>query len=127
MSDFDRRSFCAGAAAGIASMIVPAAADAQTSGQPVAHFGYDDVLKRARDLASAPFEPKPPALPDVLGKLSFDAWRDIRFRRDKALLGQDGGPFRLEMFHLGHIYPQPVTVNVVREGLATPVPYAPSL
>src|SRR5438128_5515640 len=125
MSDFDRRSFCAGAAAGLASMVVPVASvEAQTSGQPVAHFGYDDVLKRARDRATAPFEAKPPALPDVLGKLSFDAWRDIRFRRDKALLGADAGPFRLEMFQLGHIYPQPVTVNVIREGLATPVPYA---
>ena len=109
-------------------MIAPSAADAQESASPpVAHFGYDDVLKRARDLAGAPFEANPPPLPDVLAKLSFDAWRDIRFRRDKALLGTDGGPFRLEMFHLGHLYPQPVTVNIIREGLATPVPYAASL
>ena len=109
-------------------MIVPDLAAAQQApGQPVAHFGYDDVLKRARDLASAPFEANPPPLPDVLSKLTFDAWRDIRFRRDKALLGSADGPFRLEMFHLGHLYPQPVTVNIVREGLPTPVPYSSAL
>ena len=62
-----------------------------------------------------------------MAKLDFDAWRDIRFRREKALLGTEGGPFRLEMFHLGHLYPQPVTVNIIREGIATPVPYAASL
>ena len=109
-------------------MVIPAGGHAQqVSGQPIAHFGFDDVVKRARDLASAPFEATPPPLPDVLAKLSFDAWRDIRFRRDKAFLGTNGGPFRLEMFHLGHLYPQPVTVNIVREGLATPVPYSSAL
>ena len=129
MAKLDRRALCAGFAAGAASiMIAPSCATAQQAPeQPIAHFGYDDVLKRARDLATAPFEANPPPLPDVLSKLSFDAWRDIRFRRDKALLGTDGGPFRLEMFHLGHLYPQPVTVNVIREGLATPVPYSAAL
>ena len=94
---------------------------------PSPHFGFEDVLKRARELGTAPFEANPPPLPDALAKLDFDAWRDIRFRRDKALLGSDGGPFRLEMFHLGHLYPRPVTVNIVREGIATPVPYSASL
>ena len=90
-------------------------------------FGFEDVLKRARELAHVPFEANPPPLPEALAKLDFDGWRDIRFRRDKALLGNEGGPFRLEMFHLGHLYPQPVTVNIIREGMATPVPYSASL
>ena len=87
-------------------------------------FGFEDVLKRARELGPAPFEANPPPLPEALAKLDFDGWRDIRFRRDKALLGNEGGPFRLEMFHLGHLYPRPVTVNIIREGIATPVPYS---
>lgn len=129
MPDLDRRTLCAALAGGAASAMLSTMASAQDqpSGPPVAHFGYDDVLKRARDLAGAPFEASPPPLPDVLGSLSFDAWRDIRFRRDKALLGQDGSPFRLEAFHLGHLYPQPVTINIVREGLPTPVPYSAAL
>lgn len=133
MQDLNRRVVVAGLAAGAASSLSPGAlaqAPAQgqpVPGQPVPKFGFDDVVKRARDLGTAPFEATPPALPDSLGKLDFDAWRDIRFRTDKALLGQDGGPFRLEMFHLGHLYPRPVTINVVREGIATPVPYSTSL
>ncbi len=31
----------------------------------------------------------------------------------------------MEMFHLGHLYPRPVTVNIVREGIATPIPTRP--
>ena len=50
-------------------------------------FGYDDVVKRARDLAGAPFDAQIPALPDSLAHLDFDAWRDIRFKSDKLLAG----------------------------------------
>ncbi len=128
MQDLNRRHVVIGLAAGAsAGLMTPARAQTSPPGQPVAKFGYDDVLKRARDLATAPFEANPPALPDALAKLDFDAWRDIRFRPDKALLGDTGGPFRLEMFHLGHLYPRPVTVNIVREGIATPVPYSTNL
>ena len=66
-----------------------------------APFGYQDVVKRARDLAAAPFDSSIPPLPDGLATLDFDAWRDIRFKSDKPLLGQEGANFRLELFHLG--------------------------
>ncbi len=123
----DRRAIVAGIAAGLAQAATTPLM-AQNAGEPpVTRFGFEDVLKRARELGTAPFETNPPPLPDPLAKLDFDAWRDIRFRRDKALLGTEGGPFRLEMFHLGHLYPRPVTVNIIREGIATPVPYAASL
>lgn len=127
MVSLDRRTIVAGIAAGVAEVLA-APLMAQTAGEPpVNRFGFEDVLKRARELASVPFEANPPPLPEALAKLDFDGWRDIRFRRDKALLGTEGGPFRLEMFHLGHLYPRPVTVNVIREGISTPVPYSTSL
>ena len=95
--------------------------------QPQVHFGMEDVLRRARELAGAAFDANVPPLPDMLSKLDFDAWRDIRFRPDKALLGAAGGPFRLQPFHLGHLYKRPVTVNIIRDGIAAPIPYAPGL
>ncbi len=126
MQDLSRRRVVAGlAAAGTAGLAGPVGVRAQAPGQPVARFGFEDVLRRARDLATVPFEAAPPPLPDPIANLDFDAWRDIRFKPDRALL--DGGPFRLEMFHLGHLYPRPVTVNVVREGIPTPVPYSTGL
>ncbi len=128
MPSLDRRAIVAGLAAGFAGAFAPVVG-AQSGGEPppLNRFGFEDVLKRARELATAPFETAPPPLPEALARLDFDAWRDIRFRRDKALLGTDGGPFRLETFHLGHIYPRPVTVNVIREGLAAPIPYSSGL
>ncbi len=128
MPRLDRRTIVAGIAAGLVEVLAsPILAQSAAGEPPVNHFGFEDVLKRARELAAAPFEANPPPLPEALAKLDFDAWRDIRFRRDKALLGNDGGPFRLEMFHLGHLYPRPVTVDIIHEGIATPVPYSSAL
>ena len=123
MPKLSRRSLLAGFAAASGARIAPAA-NAQTA---PARFGYDDVVKRARDIAAAPFAGPAATLPEPLNGLDFDAWRDIRFKPDKALLGQNGGPFRLQTFHLGHLFKQPVTINTIRDGLATPIPYATNL
>jgi periplasmic glucans biosynthesis protein len=90
-------------------------------------FRYEDVVRRARDLAGAPFDATLPPLPEPLNRLDFDAYRDIRFRPERALLGSSGGPFRMQLFHLGFLYTRPVTVNVIRDGVPTPVPYQPQL
>ena len=93
---------------------------------PAPRFDFDNVVRRARELASAPFVPPAP-LPEALQKLDFDAWRDIRFRPDRALLNTPGSNFRLQTFHLGFLYRNPVTVNTLRDGIATPIPYSSSL
>lgn len=128
MTDLSRRTvFSSLAAAGLAGL-VPAGALAQmgnpSPGAQQPRFGFNDVVKRARDLAAAPFAKDQP-LPDALEKLDFDAWRDIRFRPDKAFFSNGG--FRLQTMHLGHLYKRPVVVNIVRDGIATPIPYAANL
>lgn len=90
-------------------------------------FDFDDVVRRARDLTTADFDTASPALPEALNKLDFDAWRDIRFRPDKAFLATNGSQFRLQLFHLGHLYRRPVTINTLRDGIPTPIPYAANL
>lgn len=90
-------------------------------------FRFEDVVRRARDLAGAPFETSVPPLPEPLARLDFDAYRDIRFRPERALLGSSGGPFRMQLFHLGFLYTRPVTVNVIRDGVPAPVPYQAQL
>ena len=92
MHDLSRRALLVSiVAASGAGLAAPAAA--QTDASPPAApapptFGYEDVVKRARDLAAAPFDSSIPPLPDGLATLDFDGWRDIRFKSDKPLLGQ---------------------------------------
>src|ERR1700691_1370732 len=131
MHDLSRRALLVSiAAASRARLVAPAAAptDAPPPAAPAPPtFGYPDVVKRARDLAAAPFDSSIPPLPDGLATLDFDCWRDIRFKSDKPLLGPEGANFRLELFHLGHLYKRPVVVNVLRDGIPAPIPYAANL
>ena len=131
MHDLSRRALLVSVVAASGARLIAGAA-AQTDAPPPAAaapapFGYQDVVKRARDLAAAPFDSAIPPLPDGLANLDFDGWRDIRFKSDKPLLGQEGANFRLELFHLGHLYKRPVVVNVLRDGIPAPIPYAANL
>ncbi|AWN41884.1 glucan biosynthesis protein G [Methylobacterium durans] len=124
MTELNRRAVVAGLAA---ATLAPAAATAGAEGRNPRAFGFEAVEARARELASAPFDLREPTLPAQLSKLDYDAWRDIRFRPDKALLNTPGSPFRLQLFHLGFLFKRPVTVNLVRHGVSTPIAYQPSL
>jgi glucans biosynthesis protein len=110
---------------GLAALAAAGPALAQQSGPTP--FRFEDVIRRARELAGVAHDPAGQALPEPLGRLDFDAYRDLRFRPDRALLGSGGGPFRMHLFHLGFLYQRPVTVNVIRDGVPTPVAYQPQL
>jgi periplasmic glucans biosynthesis protein len=127
MTDLTRRTLVSCLLAAGASVAGNASAQSGQSAEPPPKFNFDDVVRRARDLATAPFDPTPPELPEALAKLDFDAWRDIRFRPDKAFLGANGSLFRLQLFHLGHLFKRPVIVNTLRDGIPTPIPYAANI
>ncbi|GLS43677.1 glucan biosynthesis protein G [Methylobacterium brachythecii] len=92
-----------------------------------AAFGFETVEQQAKALAQAPYDASIPPLPPALAALDYDAWRDIRFKPGKAYLGERGGPFRLQLFHRGFLYPRPVAVNLVHDGVASPIAYSPDL
>ncbi|WP_376985716.1 glucan biosynthesis protein [Bosea sp. R86505] len=133
MTTIDRRRVLAGLSAALSLSAAPSALLAQQpvppaepSAEPQPRFGFDHVVSRAREIAAVAYEPGP-NLPEPLSRLDFDAWRDIRFRPERALLAQNGSPFRMQMFHPGFLFTRPVVVNVVRDGVATPVPYSANL
>ncbi|NIX78006.1 glucan biosynthesis protein [Microvirga terricola] len=107
----------------LATVAMPALAQAPQGAPVTAQFRFEDVVRKARELAAAPYEDTPTQLPEPLNRLSFDDYRDIRFRPDRAFLSSGGGLFRMQLFHLGFLYQRPVTVNVVRDGVPTPIPY----
>ncbi len=83
-----------------------------------------EVVSRARAAAAAPFQPSEMALPEVLAKLNYDTYRDITFRRERALWHDDRSAFEVQFFHPGYLFKQPVAVNTVRDGEVRPVPFA---
>jgi glucans biosynthesis protein len=127
MTEITRRRLIGAMAATGAHSTLGRAVAQTLPGVAAAHFGFEDVTRRARDLAGAPFEGALPDLPAGLDKLDFDSFRDIRFRPERALFSNTGVSFRLETFHLGFLYRRPVTVNTIRDGIPTPIPYSAAL
>jgi glucans biosynthesis protein len=83
------------------------------AGAEAAEVNLDYVAQRALERARQPFHSPRADLPKVLRQdnLDYDKYRDIRFRRDHALWTADDLPFRVEFFHPGYLYQEPVHVN----------------
>lgn len=80
---------------------------------PANAFGFDDVVRRAESASRAPYQSvirKPPA---ELQALTYDEYRDIRFRPAHALWRAEKLPFELMFFHLGKFQTEPVRINEV--------------
>ncbi|MBO0734283.1 MAG: glucan biosynthesis protein G [Methylocapsa sp.] len=133
MTDLDRRTLMQLLVFSSAiPLVAPARAEppkpaAAPQGPPLPKFEFENVIGLAHELASAEFDSTAPILPDPLNTLDFDSWRDIRFRPEKAFLATNGSKFRLQLFHLGHLYRRPVIINTIRDGIAAPIPYAANL
>lgn len=88
-------------------------ADTACIGAESANVDLDYVKQRALERAEHPFRSPRADLPAVLQpqNLDYDKYREIRFRRDKALWTADNLPFRIEFFHPGYLYSEPVHIN----------------
>src|SRR5688572_15360220 len=84
------------------------------SGQLIAaDINLEFVSKLAKARAQKPFRSPRADMPDVLKQenLNYDKYREIEFRHEKALWLSDGLPYRVEFFHPGYLYQEPVQVN----------------
>lgn len=94
---------------------------------PARPFDLDVVTALARKLAERPYKAPRAAVPEWLLEITYDQWRDIRFRPEKALWAGGPSPFQVQFFHPGLFYDRPVAINVVTPEGAKPVPFSPSL
>ena len=90
-----------------------------------APFGFSDVVEKAKKLAQEPYKEQE-QVPEWLRKLTYDQWRDIRFRPDRALWRDGKSRFQVQFFHPGLFYDRTVRINVVDAHGVRPVGFSPS-
>ncbi len=83
---------------------------------PVFAFGLEDVTGIARALAEKDYEMPSDNLPPELKEITYDQFRDIRFRNEKSLWQSDKLPFEVKFFHAGLYFRHPIRVNLVEAG-----------
>ena len=88
------------------------------AGEP---FQPDLVRKLAEKLATKPFVKPAVEVPEPFNKLTYDQYRDIRFRVEQALWRQEKLDFEVQMFPLGFLYDAPVEIFAVDAGRARPL------
>jgi glucans biosynthesis protein len=89
-------------------------------------FDFAAVVKKADHLAAASWQEPASTVPDWLVKISYDQWRDIRFKADQALWRDKKLPFQVQFFHPGLFYNRTVKMNLVQDGRVAPVPFSPN-
>jgi glucans biosynthesis protein len=75
------------------------------------HVTLEYVAQKAEQRAHKPFRSPRADLPPFLSHLTYDQYRQIAFRDDRALWAEEHLPFRVEFFHLGYLYQEPVHLN----------------
>jgi glucans biosynthesis protein len=88
-------------------------------------FSAGDVQKQARALAGEKFVRPKIDLPKQLQDLGYDQYRDIRFKRERAIWTSEGVLFLVELLHRGFIFKEPVEMYFVAAGTARRVVYSP--
>jgi periplasmic glucans biosynthesis protein len=89
-------------------------------------FDFESFSARMRDLAAGPHEPIMMAMPPVFQDLDYDAYRRIQYRREASKWASDAGGFRLQAFHPGWLYTEPVQVFELGGGQARNIQFSAS-
>jgi glucans biosynthesis protein len=122
----DRRSVLGQAAMGTFALAAAkfaltasfAEAAGETPQQPTP-FNASNVNAEAKRLADQPFAKPSLDLPPPFNKLSYDQYRDIRFRPEKAIWKDEHLNFAVQPFAMGWLYDMPVDLWIVDSGTAS--------
>ena len=89
-------------------------------------FGLSNVTQMAEQMAREPYHNRQKEVPPWMrvGAMTYDQWRDIRFRPDQALWREDGSAFQVQLFHPGLYFDRSVQIHVVDDGVVEPLPFS---
>lgn len=110
-----KRHLCLAACLPMALLLVLASpAAAETAPRQVEAL-FNTVAEQAEALSQRPYDAGTGALPEALRDLDYDTYRQIRFRPEAALWG-DEGLFSVQLFHTGFLFESPVHLHTVEDG-----------
>lgn len=123
-----RRTFTAGTLASLASLGIDGVANAANVefGPPV-RFSMDALAAWAKAISRAPYFPQRPRDPELISRIDYDAYQQIRYRANAAIWSDRSAPFPVELFHVGKYFQEPVRIFIVNQGYSREVLYTPSL
>lgn len=98
------------------------AVDGPHLGDPVP-FSFDALKKRAQDLARTGWQAVHTGYEEVLEKVGYDSFHQIRFRPEMSLRLDPEDRTPVQLFHLGKWFREPVRINILNGGEAREIHY----
>lgn len=95
--------------------------------ETVKPFDFLEVETKAKELAGKAYVRDDGGMPESLVKLSYEQYKDIKYKADKTLWRDESLPFQLQAFHRGFIFKDRVNINIVDHGVSTSLAYNPEL
>lgn len=95
-------------------------------GQPEP-FSFDLLKATAQKIAAAPYQAPEIIRPDILEKIDYDAFQQLRFRKPASLRLDRENRLPVQLFHLGHYFREPVRVSLIEGDMAREVLYSTEL
>jgi glucans biosynthesis protein len=90
-------------------------------------FSAAEVQTQARALATEKFVRPKNDLPKMLQELSYDQYREIRVKPDRAIWSSEGLPFTMDLLHRGFLFTDAVAIYIIADGRARRLAYSPEL
>ncbi len=90
---------------------------------PALAFDFRDVAQRAKELAAAAYRKPTSNLPNELRNLTYDQYRDIRFKPEEGYWKKADLRFELEFFHEGFRFDLPVKIYEVTAQGVREIPF----
>src|SRR5260221_9879437 len=104
-----------------------ASAAPNASPPPSERCDYAWLKGQARKLAGNAYQASQDVLPPAMAKLGYDQYQSLRFRTDHALWANAGLAFRLQFFHVGRSFTEPVHLYEIVDGQAREIVYTPAM
>ncbi|WP_072390424.1 glucan biosynthesis protein [Hyphomicrobium sp. CS1GBMeth3] len=90
-------------------------------------FSFDLLAQRAAANAQSEWQPTPRIAPNVLDRIDYDAYQQIRFRPEMSLALDPVHKTPIQLFHLGRMSPDPVKIHLVRGDEEQEIVYSAAL
>jgi glucans biosynthesis protein len=89
-------------------------------------FDFDSFSARMQALSAAPYAPSAAALPTAFQNLDYDAYRLIQFREEASRWRDEPHGYRLQAFHPGWLFAEPVKLFELQAGEARSLGFSPA-
>ena len=93
---------------------------------PAKPFTFDTLKAQAKAMAREAYRGPATPSPEILAKIDYEAWGQIRFNNAYALFADGPNRFPVTFFHLGKFFKKAVDIYVVENDSAREIVYDPS-